>query len=68
MPAKYKTNALIFKQKQENRENEALFKFRQIQDLQLKKDELVKQWREIGKEIRSISQKIPQMLRELKLR
>ena len=48
--------------------NTLLNKFIRIQEMQLELDKKKKQFKEIGKEVRSMSQKIPQLLRELDLK
>lgn len=48
--------------------NTLLGQFQKIQSMQFKLDELKKKKREVDSEIRSIGQKIPQLLRELNLK
>ena len=48
--------------------NTLLNQFIKIQEMQLKLDNLKKESREIISQIRSLSQKIPQMIRELELK
>ena len=48
--------------------NSLLNQFIKIQDLQSELDRKKRQYKSLGKEIRSISQKLPQMIRELNLK
>ena len=48
--------------------NTLLSKFIEIQQMQLELDKKKKQNRDLTKEVRSLSQKIPEMLRELNLK